>query len=150
MTTTVAESAFLDTNVVLHAVHEDSPYRVPCRAALESLRAENVVLCVSGQVIREMLVNLTHPRSFARPKSPREAVSLARLLLEQVDYLDEGQSDVVEKTLALAAQFDVAGKQIHDCSIVATMLVHGVPRLITRNARDFSRFRDQIRIDEIG
>ena len=33
-----------------------------------------------------------------------------------------------------------SGKQVHDANIVATMLAHGVGRLLTFNVADFQRF----------
>jgi hypothetical protein len=33
-----------------------------------------------------------------------------------------------------------AGRQVHDVNIVATMLEHGIYRLLTFNAADFKRF----------
>jgi predicted nucleic acid-binding protein len=40
----------------------------------------------------------------------------------------------------LVAQHQVLGKNAHDARLVAAMLVHGVPRLLTFNAADFQRF----------
>ena len=40
----------------------------------------------------------------------------------------------------------LAGKQVHDANIVATMLAHGRRRLATFNVKDFIRFGDRIEI----
>ena len=37
-------------------------------------------------------------------------------------------------------QYQVAGKNAHDACLVAAMLLHGIPRLLTFNRRDFQRF----------
>jgi hypothetical protein len=37
-------------------------------------------------------------------------------------------------------RYDVRGRQVHDTSIVATMLAHDVHRLVRRNAPDFERY----------
>jgi predicted nucleic acid-binding protein len=42
------------------------------------------------------------------------------------------------------AAYDVGGKQVHDANVVATMLTHGITRLLTFNTGDFSRFADII------
>ena len=34
----------------------------------------------------------------------------------------------------------IGGKQVHDANIVATMLAHGLKRLLTHNVADFRRF----------
>jgi predicted nucleic acid-binding protein len=42
----------------------------------------------------------------------------------------------------------VAGRQVHDANIVATMLAHGETRLLTMNRSDFRRFEPRIEIVE--
>jgi predicted nucleic acid-binding protein len=42
----------------------------------------------------------------------------------------------------------VAGRQVHDANIVATMLAHGETRLLTMNRSDFRRFDARIEIVE--
>ena len=46
--------------------------------------------------------------------------------------------------VVLCREFPVAGKQIHDANIAATMLAHGERRLLTFNTRDFRRFGEGI------
>ncbi len=48
-----------------------------------------------------------------------------------------GISDTWEK---LVGQHLILGKQAHDANLVATMLVHGVKRILTFNGSDFKRF----------
>jgi predicted nucleic acid-binding protein len=43
-------------------------------------------------------------------------------------------------------RFEIAGKQVHDANIVATMLVHGITQLLTQNIADFSRFSSLITV----
>ena len=47
---------------------------------------------------------------------------------------------------ALCREVPVAGKQIHDANIAATMLAHGERRLLTLNARDFWRYGERIEL----
>jgi predicted nucleic acid-binding protein len=42
----------------------------------------------------------------------------------------------------------VAGRQVHDANIVATMLAHGETRLLTSNRSDFKRFAHAIEVVE--
>jgi len=51
---------------------------------------------------------------------------------------------VIAECIGLVQRFDVHGKQVHDCNIVATMKVHGVRKLVTRNASDFRRYGREI------
>jgi predicted nucleic acid-binding protein len=42
-----------------------------------------------------------------------------------------------------------SGRQVHDANVVATMLEHGVRRLLTFNAADFRRFARIIDIEPL-
>ena len=46
----------------------------------------------------------------------------------------------------MVGQYLVLGKQAHDASLVATMMVHGVRRLLTFNGDDFKRYEPPIEI----
>jgi hypothetical protein len=48
--------------------------------------------------------------------------------------------------LSLLGTVACAGKQIHDANIIATMLAHGIPKLLTHNVADFSRFTAHIKV----
>jgi predicted nucleic acid-binding protein len=51
--------------------------------------------------------------------------------------------DVISVLEQLIQNYPVAGKQIHDANIVATMKVYGIKYLLTNNISDFARF-DQL------
>ena len=53
---------------------------------------------------------------------------------------------VTAQHLSLLASVYCGGKQIHDANIVATMLAHGVPNLLTHNVGDFARFAAYITV----
>lgn len=58
----------------------------------------------------------------------------------------EDSAQVTDQLLNLIGQFPTGGKQVHDANIVATMLVHGIPALLTNNVTDFTRFSGLITI----
>jgi predicted nucleic acid-binding protein len=51
---------------------------------------------------------------------------------------------VTDKLLETLGKYSVAGKQIHDANIVATMLAFGIPAVLTHNIADFHRFMELI------
>lgn len=53
---------------------------------------------------------------------------------------------VWEQLMALSRRFVFAGSQVHDANIVATMLAHGLDRLLTFNSADFRRFAGVIEL----
>ena len=79
-----------------------------------------------------------------RPGHTEAAVDLCRLA--GLAPADAGRQhrrrggQVVAQLLALLTEIPVAGRQVHDANIVATMLVYGVRRVLTHNTEDFVRF----------
>jgi predicted nucleic acid-binding protein len=72
-------------------------------------------------------------------------VERTRHLAHHFHILEEGHA-VTVKLLELMERFEIAGKQVHDANIVATMLVHGITQLLTQNIADFSRFSSLITV----
>ena len=145
MATTAAETIFVDTNVLVYSDVTSSPLHVAAHTRLISFQAAGHVLWVSRQVIREYLVTLTRSQVFSAPLSPAEAAASARKIANQMRVANE-RSEVGEQLLDLVTRYSVKGKQIHDANIVATMLAHGIKRLLTHNTADFERYRDLIEL----
>jgi hypothetical protein len=53
---------------------------------------------------------------------------------------------VTAHLLSIVTRVPVAGKQIHDANIVATMQAYGLSKLLTHNVSDFARFSSFIQI----
>ena len=53
---------------------------------------------------------------------------------------------VVDELARLLTAVPSAYRRVHDANIVATMLVWGVPRLLTNNLRDFARYAHLITV----
>ena len=60
----------------------------------------------------------------------------------------EGGPRVMGMLVRLCRDVVVAGKQVHDANIVATMMAHGERQLLTFNGADFRRFGDRIELIE--
>ena len=150
MATTAAEqpeALFVDTNVLVYANVAEAPLHQAALSALQSARDAGRALRISRQVLREYLVTLTRPQSFAAV--PRAIVlEQVRLFVERFQVADDTES-VTAKLLDLMAETPGGGKHVHDVNIVATMLVYGVPALLTHNEKDFKHCEDRIRIEVI-
>ena len=77
-----------------------------------------------------------------------ESLAALEVWLTGCQVLEENV-DVLRECLRLVQQFDVHGKQVHDCNIVATMLAHGIRHLLTFNVADFRRFGPLIAIEPL-
>jgi predicted nucleic acid-binding protein len=103
---------------------------------------------VSSQVCREFLVVLTRQPISDRIFALGESVAALQVWLTGWQVLEENLS-VLQECLRLVQQFGVLGKQVHDCNIVATMIVHGVRHLATRNAADFRRYGNLLSVEAV-
>ena len=78
-----------------------------------------------------------------------EALLDASRYASAFEILEDGQA-VADLLASLCREVPVAGKQVHDANIVATMLAHGERRLLTFNAKDFRRFGQRVELVALG
>lgn len=145
MTTTAGSRIFVDTNILVYANLARSPFHNQAVAKLKDLESMEIDLVVSRQVLREYLAVMSRPNTLTEEISTSSLVQDVRNFEASMIVLDEGP-EVTAKLLETIDRFSVAGKQIHDANIVATMLTHEVPALLTHNTDDFNRYREVISI----
>ena len=117
--------------------------RRPGPACNAPARIKRRRLRISRQVIREYLATVTRPQSWSAPLAMAEALGDVSRLTTYFDVLEDGPQ-VTDILTSLCSAVQVAGRQIHDANIVATMLAHGERRLLTFNQRDFRRYGARI------
>ena len=133
-------SAFLDTNVLVYASVEDSPYHAQAQSVIERINSREVDAFLSLQVLAEFYATITNPRKMVRPLSPEEATEAVRRYLQSgMVKLHIGES-TFSLTMRLAAQYQLKGPNIFDAQIAATMLDNGINTIITADEADFRRF----------
>ena len=146
MATTVADPVFVDTNVLVYSRFPASPLCVPAAVKLEELFRANAAVWASRQILREYATSLTRPQNYRIRPVPIADVIRDILYFESVLKIADETAAVTQQLLALLAAIPCGGKQVHDANIVATMLVHGVPNLLTHNVADFKRFGHLINV----
>lgn len=130
----------VDTNILVYAHREDSPWHESAYARLAELAEGRGAWAIPWPCVHEFLAIVTHPRIYDPP-------STLEIALAQVDAWREAPGLILlaetggywpELRAAIAAAF-VMGPQIHDARIAALCRVHGVQELWTLD-RDFGRF----------
>ena len=145
MATTAANRLFVDSNVLVYSRVVAAPFHREAVDALDGLRTSGKELWISRQIIREFIASVTRPQSFSQPMPIADVIADVRIIESTTTVVDE-TATVTQQLLALLAAIPCGGKQVHDANIVATMLVHGVPNLLTHNVADFKRFGHLINV----
>lgn len=130
------ERLFCDTNVLLSAVDRRRALHFEALRVMNDLPNRGIELCVSGQVLRECLVVSTRPVE-------RNGLGLSLAAAVGNNEMFAGRATVLEETRGVANRLPrvaeaarCSGKRIHDANIAATMLEHGVTRVVTDNPQD--------------
>jgi predicted nucleic acid-binding protein len=135
------DSVLIDTNILLRlAQPRHSQYPV-ASAAVAGLRKQNSDLCLAPQNLVEFWAVATRPLANNGLEMTSAAVAGEIRKLRRLFHLLEGVPGVADTWERLVGKHLVLGKQAHDANLVATMLVHGVYRLLTFNGDDFKRYQ---------
>ena len=130
-----------DTNILVYAHREDSPWHEAALRAVASLAEQPATWALPWPCLHEFLAIVTHPRIY-RPATP------LTLACDQIDAWLESPSVVLLGEAdgywpALRAQVlagRIVGPAVHDAHVAALCVAHGVRELWTHD-RDFGRFR---------
>ena len=144
-----AEPVFVDTNVLVYASRPSAAQHAAAQAALTRLEGEGSTLWVSPQVLREYLAAVTRPQATSPGLPMTTAIADVRRFRAALDVAEE-RPGVLDRLLDLLAAHRTTGRQVHDANIVATMLEHGIRRLLTFNTADFLRFARIVDIEPLS
>ena len=134
---------FVDTNILVAARFLTAPAHVTACRCLDYIGNSGETLHISRQIVREYLVTVTRPQSWSAALTIDDALEDASRLVSSFTVFEDGPN-VMAALAVLCREVPVAGKQIHDANIAATILAHGERRLLTLNVKDFRRYGERI------
>jgi predicted nucleic acid-binding protein len=132
----------LDSNILIRWVQPADLDYPMVEAALEALARNGSVLCYTSQNLGEFWNACTRPvdrNGFGL--SSEETNKRASLFESRLRLLPDSLA-VHQEWRRLLVAHRIAGVQVHDARLVASMRVHGVRRILTFNVKDFVRFGD--------
>ena len=135
-------SVLLDTNLILRMAEPGHPMRPTALGAAKSLLRREEALCLVAQNLYEFWVVCTRPvalNGLGLSASQTEA-ELASLKHQFIVYDDTPAIRPIWEHLVM--KYQIVGKNAHDARLVAAMLVHGIPRILTFNTADFHRYTE--------
>ncbi len=139
MATTAVDPVFADTNILVYSRIAQSSFRADALAMLSDLDAAGHPLWISRHILREYLVTMSRPGTLAVPPPMPSLIGDVRFFESKFLIAEDGPT-VTSSLLHLLSSVACSGLQIHDANIVATMLAHGISKLLTHNVADFQRF----------
>jgi len=136
-------SYLIDSNILVRWLQpRDADFPV-IEASLLYLIEQQADLCYTSQNVAEFWNACTRPidrNGFGL--TPEEANRRASLFETRLRLLPDSPT-LHWKWRRMLLDYRISGIQVHDTRLVAAMLVHGVRRILTLNAKDFLRF-DQV------
>lgn len=138
------KAIFIDTNILIYATSDESPFQAKSLGLVNQLLKEDIECTISPQIIREYLVVFTRG---IPPGDPVRATALKNIgkFMETFRIIEENRKTAA-RLQKILSDINVGGKQVHDANIVAVMQVHGVKRLLTHNLDDFKQYAQWIDI----
>lgn len=134
----------IDSNILIYAHRMESPFNTVAYTALTEL-AQTRAWAIPWPCLYEFYSVVTHPRRYAPPSTPRQAVVQIETWMASPYLQILTESALAWSTLRdLIVKSRPAGLQIHDAKIAALCLQHGASELWTVD-RDFSRY-PQLRV----
>ena len=131
----------VDVNVLLYASDRSSGRHLHARRFVDSCAASPEILCLTWPTLMSYLRIATHPRIFAAPLSPDEALGNVSALigLPHVRVVSE-LDGFLDAYKHVAGEMPVRGNLVPDAHVAAILFQHGV-RTLYSNDRDFRKFR---------
>lgn len=131
----------VDTNILVYAADEDSPFHAACRSRLEEWRRQPSPWFSTWGIVYEFLRVITHPRVFRNPWDVGQAWKFVEALLASPSFgmLVPGERHAVVAASVIREHGFLQGNLIHDARTAILMREHGIRKIYTRDT-DFHRF----------
>ena len=117
---TAGNALSVDTNVLLTATTPGRPFHEKALKVMNDWPNQGIVLCTSGQILREYSVVATRPAEVnGLGLSIQDVLANLAEISSRMRFLVESQS-VANRLQGLMKEINCKGKQLHDANIVAT------------------------------
>jgi toxin-antitoxin system PIN domain toxin len=141
----------VDTNILVYAADEDSPFHDRCFEVLEEWRSQASAWYSTWGIVYEFLRVTTHPRIFRKPWSASRAWNFIEAVLASpslgILVPTERHTEVVADVMKEIPH--LSGNLMYDLQTAVLMREHGIKRIFTRDT-DFHRFHFLEPIDPIA
>ncbi len=141
----------VDTNILVYAADEDSPFHRRCRELVDEWRGQASAWYVTWGILFEFLRVITHPRVFRKPWSIIKAWGYVEAVLNSpsLGILIAGERHAAAAAEVIESLPSLSGNLLYDAQTAVLMREHGIKRIYTRDT-DFHRFRFLEPVDPVA
>jgi uncharacterized protein len=130
----------VDTNILVYAHREDSPFHSKAYARVETLAESKSMWAIPWPCLHEFFAISTNPRIYPNASTWAQACAQIESWIASPTLVLLNESPIHWQTLRqLLSIGQIKGAQVHDARIAALCIQHGVSELWSAD-RDFSRF----------
>ncbi len=130
----------IDTNLLVYAHREDSPWHGKAYSLIEELAEGRAAWAMPWPCLHEFLAIVTHPRIYKPPTPLDWAIKQIEAWLKSPSLTLLTEADGYWPELRTAIENGrVTGPLVHDARVAALCRLHGVRELWSAD-RDFNRF----------
>lgn len=130
----------IDTNILVHAHREDSPWHEPALARVTALARARAPWAIPWPCAHEFVAVVTHPRIWRPPTPLALALDAMEAWLASPSLVMLGEDAGYWGHLRpLLERARITGPRVHDARVAGLCLLHGVTELWTAD-RDFHAF----------
>ena len=140
----LADYTAIDTNILVYADDPSSPHYAPARSCLEKALKDELKICLSHQILAEYFSVITSSKITHSPLSAKEGKDRV-LFLSRNQRIKKVYSkrSTLKRCIEFCGQHDIRGARIFDAFYAMTLLDNHVRRLITKNIKDFTVFKER-------
>jgi hypothetical protein len=131
----------VDTNILVYAADQDSPFHDKCNALLEDWCRQSAAWYLTWGIFYEFLRVITHPRVFRKPWSIAEAWNFIEVIATSpsLGILIPGERHAKVASEIIKNMPSLSGNLLYDAKTAILMREHGIKTIYTRDT-DFHRF----------
>ena len=127
----------LDTNILLRIADTSSSQHSLAITTITHLLSQGNKGVITSQVLIEFWVVATRPRVVnGLGWTPEETIIKIHQFIAQFSFLPENEY-IFNQWFQLVINHNIKGKRTHDVRLLAVMIVHNIPYLLTFNPNDF-------------
>ncbi len=130
----------VDTNVLIRLFQPSNPSSPIAASAIQELKKHEFEVVMVPQNLYELWVIATRAVSLNGFGMPVSDTSLLQDKCMQQFRLLRDERGIFDQWSQIVTSNQVIGKSAHDARLVAAMVKHSVPNILTFNVQDFKRY----------